>query len=130
MNRVLDRPPGEGAPGAIAVGTDSPSLPTAYLRQACAHLLDGRADVVVGPCEDGGYYLIGLRAPAPTLFEAMPWSTSVGLEETLTRIRRLGLRPALLPTWFDVDRSEDLACLGAAVAQPAAGGPAFLRGLP
>ena len=67
----------------------------------------------MGPCEDGGYYLIGLRAPAPALFADMPWSTAVVTEETLARARRLGLRLALLPRWFDVDRGEDLARLRA-----------------
>jgi len=139
LDRVLTDLLAEGHPGAVAVGTDSPSLPTAYLRQACAHLLDGGADVVIGPCEDGGYYLIGLRAPAPALFETMPWSTSAVLEETLARIRRLGLRLALLPGWFDVDRGEDLARLRAGAAAGAGPGPepfapartlAFLRDLP
>jgi rSAM/selenodomain-associated transferase 1 len=123
LDRVLTDLLAEGHPGAIAVGTDSPSLPTAYLRQACAHLLDGSADVVVGPCEDGGYYLIGLRAPVPALFETMPWSTSAVLEETLARIRRLGLRLALLPAWFDVDRGEDLARLLTGATPPAGAGP-------
>jgi glycosyltransferase A (GT-A) superfamily protein (DUF2064 family) len=74
---------------------------------------DGAVDVVVGPCEDGGYYLIGLRVPAPALFADMPWSTSRVTEETLARARRLGLHVALLPSWFDVDRGEDLARLRA-----------------
>ena len=74
---------------------------------------DGAVDVVVGPCEDGGYYLIGLRAPAPALFADMPWSTAAVTEETLARARRLGLRLRLLPSWFDVDRGEDLARLRA-----------------
>jgi uncharacterized protein len=141
LDRLLTDLLAEGHPGAIAVGTDSPSLPTAYLRQACAHLLDGGADVVLGPCEDGGYYLIGLRAPAPALFEAMPWSTAAVLEETLARVRRLDLRLALLPPWFDVDRGEDLARLQAGAAPPPGGAPgsepfaptrtlAFLRELP
>jgi len=122
MDRVLTDLLAEGYPGAIAVGTDSPSLPTAYLEQACDHLLAGRADVVVGPCEDGGYYLIGLRAPAPGLFRAMPWSTAAVLDETLARIERLGLRRVLLPPWFDVDRGEDLARLRASGAPSAPGG--------
>jgi glycosyltransferase A (GT-A) superfamily protein (DUF2064 family) len=74
---------------------------------------EGAVDVVVGPCEDGGYYLIGLRAPAPALFRDMPWSTEAVTEETLARARALRLRLALLPTWFDVDRGEDLARLRA-----------------
>lgn len=124
LNRVLTDLLDGGAPGAIAVDADSPSLPTTFLRLACAHLLHATADVVVGPCEDGGYYLIGLRAPAPELFRAMPWSTPAVLGETLARIRRLGRRLALLPPWFDVDRGEDLARLRAsAAAAPSADRP-------
>jgi rSAM/selenodomain-associated transferase 1 len=121
LDHVLTDLLAEGAPGAIAVGADSPTLPTGFLRRACAALLDRSADVVVGPSEDGGYYLIGLRAPAPALFEAMPWSTAAVLAETLGRVRRLGLRLGLLPSWFDVDRGEDLERLRASLAAPVAG---------
>jgi rSAM/selenodomain-associated transferase 1 len=119
LDRVLTELLAEGYTGAIAVDADSPTLPTAYLRRACATLLDGAADVVVGPCEDGGYYLIGLRMPAPALFAAMPWSTPAVTAETLARGRRLGLRLALLPGWFDVDRGEDLARLRSPAATEA-----------
>jgi glycosyltransferase A (GT-A) superfamily protein (DUF2064 family) len=113
LDRVLTDLLAEGYAGAIAVDADSPTLPTAYLRRACGVLRDPAIDVVVGPCEDGGYYLIGLRAPVPALFRDMPWSTAGVTEETLARARRLGLRLALLPSWFDVDRGEDLARLRA-----------------
>jgi rSAM/selenodomain-associated transferase 1 len=113
LDRVLTELLVEGYTGAIAVGTDSPTLPTAYIRLACDALREGTADAVLGPAEDGGYYLIGLGAPAPALFKDMPWSTEAVARETLTRARQLGLRVALLPTWFDVDRGEDLARLRA-----------------
>jgi rSAM/selenodomain-associated transferase 1 len=113
LDRVLTDLLAQGYAGAIAVDADSPTLPTAYLRRACGVLRDPAIDVVVGPCEDGGYYLIGLRAPVPALFRDMPWSTAVVTEETLARARRLGLRLALLPSWFDVDRGEDLTRLRA-----------------
>jgi rSAM/selenodomain-associated transferase 1 len=112
LDRVLTDLLAEGYRAAIAVDADSPTLPTMYLRRACAELRDGAADVVVGPCDDGGYYLIGLRVPMPALFADMPWSTSAVTAETLVRARRLGLRLALLPSWFDVDRAADLARLG------------------
>ena len=114
LDRVLTDLLAEGYTGAIAVDADSPTLPTAYLRRACAVLREEAVDAVVGPCEDGGYYLIGLRAPAPALFSDMAWSTAAVTEETLARARRLGLRLALLPSWFDVDRGEDLTRLRAA----------------
>jgi rSAM/selenodomain-associated transferase 1 len=111
LDRLLTDLLAEGYAGAIAVDADSPTLPTAYLRRACAVIRDAAVDVVVGPCEDGGYYLIGLRVPTPALFRAMPWSTAKVTEETLARARSLGLQLALLPSWFDVDRGQDLARL-------------------
>jgi hypothetical protein len=113
LDRVLTDLLAEGYAGAAAVDADSPTLPTEYLRVACAHLRAGSSDVVVGPSEDGGYYLIGLRRPAPALFHDMPWSTPAVLAETLERIRRLDWRVVLLPPWFDVDRGTDLARLRA-----------------
>ncbi|MBW2254842.1 MAG: glycosyltransferase, partial [Deltaproteobacteria bacterium] len=68
----------QGLP-VVLVDSDSPSLPIAYLRRAVALVrgADPRpCDLVIGACEDGGYYLLGLTAPHPELFEDMPWSTS------------------------------------------------------
>jgi rSAM/selenodomain-associated transferase 1 len=123
LDRLLTDLLAEGRAGAVAVDADSPSLPTAFLRRACARLLQGDVDVTVGPCEDGGYYLIGLRRPAPELFRSMPWSTPAVLGETLERVRRLGLRLELLPSWFAVDRGDDLARLKADASAGAPGGP-------
>ena len=121
----------EGHRGAIAVDSDSPTLPMAYVARAARALEANAADVVVGPCEDGGYYLIGLRAPEPRLFERMPWSTPEVLPQTLERARGLGLRTHLLPVWFDVDTEEDLRRLDAELRTR--GGPprtlAFVRAL-
>jgi hypothetical protein len=103
----------EGYAGAVAVDADSPTVPTAFLIQAGIMLRQARADVVLGPCDDGGYYLIGLRRPAPALFVDMPWSTAVVAAETEARAERLGLAIGRLPQWFDVDREADLARLRA-----------------
>jgi rSAM/selenodomain-associated transferase 1 len=111
LDRLLTDLLAEGYPAAIAVDADSPTLPTAHVERACRDLTGGAVDVVVGPCDDGGYYLIGLRAPAPVLFRAMPWSTARVLDETLQRAERARLALALLPPWFDVDRGDDLARL-------------------
>jgi rSAM/selenodomain-associated transferase 1 len=94
--------------GAIAIDSDSPTLPMRYVAEAATVLERREAEVVVGPCDDGGYYLIGLRAPRPELFDAMPWSTERVLPMTLERARRGGLRTHLLPAWFDVDTEADL----------------------
>ena len=112
MDRLLSDLLAEGYAGAVAVGTDTPTLPTAYLADACRALAAGQADVVLGPAEDGGYYLIGLGAPAPELFVDVEWGTSTVYRTTLGRAHALGRRTIVLPVWFDVDRGRDLARLG------------------
>ena len=67
--------------------------------------------------------MIGLRQATPELFTGMPWSTPAVLDETVARARRLGLRLALLPPWFDVDRGPDLWRLRASVDSPGAHRP-------
>ncbi|HEY7140437.1 MAG TPA: TIGR04282 family arsenosugar biosynthesis glycosyltransferase [Methylomirabilota bacterium] len=119
MEQILSTLLAEGYAGAIAVGTDTPTLPTAYLEQACVALRRDAADVILGPSEDGGYYLVGLRTPAPELFVSMPWSAATVCAETLARARAGGRRVLVLPRWFDVDRAADLARLGRAPARGA-----------
>ena len=100
--------PRRGHAGAIAVDSDTPTLPGEFLQQA-VHCLSGPGpDVVLGPTEDGGYYLIGLRLAHRELFDAVPWSSSEVLEVTLRRAAAAGLRAACLPPWFDVDTPDDL----------------------
>jgi len=99
---------GLGLQAALVIGTDSPTLPRESLDEAVGLVMARDVDVVLGPTEDGGYYLIGMRMPYPTLFEHMPWSTPTVLGRTLERAQRQGLRVACLPTWFDVDTGADL----------------------
>lgn len=112
---------GRGHAGAILIDSDTPTLPTAFLQQGVELLTRRQADVVVGPCDDGGYYLIGVSAPRPELFEDMPWSTPAVLPETLRRARASGLRMVCLPEWFDVDTAADLERLRTSLLEP---GPA------
>ena len=93
----------------LVVGTDLPSLPGACYTQALSLLADH--DLVLGPSLDGGYYLIGLRRPAPELFVGMPWSTDRVCALTRAKAEALGLKTGLLPTWRDVDTIEDLLAL-------------------
>lgn len=90
----------------LILGTDSPHLPTDTLRQAADALI--AHDVVIGPADDGGYYLIGLRAPCPALFEDISWSTDQVLTQTLARAQTRGLTTHLLPVWYDIDTIQDL----------------------
>jgi glycosyltransferase A (GT-A) superfamily protein (DUF2064 family) len=104
--RALGRLLAAGHSRAIALNSDGPTLPAAYLRQAIARLDD--ADVVLGPSEDGGYYLIGLTQPQPELFQDIEWSTEQVTAQTLARAEAMGLSVALLPPWYDVDTAADL----------------------
>jgi len=108
-------------PAALALDSDSPTLPMRWVAEGAAALAAGEADVVLGPSEDGGYWSVGLRAPCPALFADVPWSTERVLETTLERARALGLRVRLLSRWFDVDTEADLRRLCDEIA--VAGGP-------
>ena len=92
---------------ALLIGSDCPGV-TAPLLRAAAEALDNRR-VVLGPANDGGYYLIGFREPVPFLFEGMEWSTPRVFPETLARLAARGWGPAVLPELTDIDTAEDLA---------------------
>ena len=96
-----------GAGRVVVIGTDCPGLTAAILQEAFAAL--ATHDLVVGPAEDGGYYLLGLRELQPALFANKDWSTATVLTDTLADADRLGLRVARLPVLRDVDSGPDLA---------------------
>ncbi len=96
----------------VIIGSDAPTLPRAHLHQALDALM--AADVVIGPSDDGGYYLVGARVPVPELFADVRWSTPEVLPTTLARLA--GRSHVLLPAWHDVDSVEDLVRLRAELA--------------
>ena len=91
----------------ILVGADCPGLGVDYLGLALDRLEEG-VDAVLGPAEDGGYVLLGLKRAAPQLFEDMPWGTGEILAATRHRLRELGWQWRELRALWDVDRPEDL----------------------
>lgn len=91
----------------VLVGADCPSVDADYLRRALGHLAAG-ADIVIGPAEDGGYVLLGLRSTPACLFREIPWGTADVLAVTRTRMREEGLGWVELEPRWDVDRPEDL----------------------
>lgn len=93
----------------IFVGADSPSLPIPYLESALQLLGDN--DVVIGPSEDGGYYLLGMAGCFTFLFERVEWSSDRVFKQTLDCARSAGLKVNSMPTWYDVDTSSDLSRL-------------------
>lgn len=94
----------------VVIGTDAPDLPLSFIEKAFHVLEAGRAgsDVVFGPAEDGGYYLIGLSGGHGGVFRDIPWSGPHVLETSLERARESGLVSAQLPPWYDVDCYSDL----------------------
>jgi uncharacterized protein len=99
-----------GFDSVVVIGADSPTLPADYLFEAFERLADGD-DVVIGPAEDDGYYLVGMRKFSREIFEGIPWGTGGVLSATTERVRDAGLRLNLLPAWYDVDTPAELARL-------------------
>ena len=116
-----------GHRGALAIDSDTPTLPLEFLQQALDLIVTPEIDVVLGPTEDGGYYLIGLRAVHRELFEAMAWSTQQVLPETIRRADAKGLRVACLPPWYDIDTPDDLARLRMTLAASDGDAPRHTR---
>jgi len=90
-----------GGRRVILIGSDSPTLPFDYLMQALALLKTN--DCVLGPADDGGYYLVGQRPPLVPMFDGIDWGESTVLDQTLARIKECNARVGLLPAWYDVD---------------------------
>jgi uncharacterized protein len=90
------------------VNADSPTLPTGVLVAAAEALAPPGDRLVLGPAEDGGYYLIGLKHPHRRLFEEIDWSTERVFRQTSERAAELGLDTVTLGAWYDVD---DVAAL-------------------
>jgi hypothetical protein len=110
---------GDGQRAACVLNSDSPTLPTALLARAANLLLERPDRVVLGPAEDGGYYLLGMCAPHAHLFEDIAWSTDTVAEATRARARALGLDLVELTPWYDVDDRPALLRLIEQIAAPA-----------
>jgi uncharacterized protein len=106
MARQLARACREGAQQVLLIGTDLPQLAQGDLEAASAALAE--RPLVLGPASDGGYWLIGLRRPQPSLLSGIPWGSAAVLRRTLERAAALGLEPALLAQRSDLDRPMDL----------------------
>ncbi|HYS78490.1 MAG TPA: TIGR04282 family arsenosugar biosynthesis glycosyltransferase [Candidatus Dormibacteraeota bacterium] len=107
LTGTFERLAARGYRRVVVIGSDSPTLPAAILRAAFATLCLG-ADVVLGPAEDGGYYLVGSSRPVAGIFRGIPWGTPGVLDATLAAAGRAAARVVLLSPWYDVDLPEDL----------------------
>ncbi len=97
-----------GFKSVCLIDSDSPTVPPENFAQAVKLLQRSGDRVVLGPCEDGGYYLIGLKKPHKELFERIDWSTARVLAQTRQRAREISLEVKLLPVGYDVDDSASL----------------------
>lgn len=93
----------------VIIGSDSPTLPSSFIRQAFKAL--NKNDAVLGPCRDGGFYLIGLKKPCFAIFKGIRWSSKTVFEDTLRNIKRLKKTAAVINHWYDVDEPNDLVRL-------------------
>ncbi|MFN8535124.1 MAG: DUF2064 domain-containing protein [Dehalococcoidia bacterium] len=121
LEEALDRSRRVGFRRTVLVDGDSPTLPARILADAFGSL--GRADVVLGPTDDGGYYLVGARRPLPAGLLQTGAPSSEVFSATVATVRRAGLSLAVLPPWFDVDTGDDLARLRSDLARNASLAP-------
>jgi uncharacterized protein len=94
-----------GASKVLVIGTDCPDLDPDLLEGAFARL--DRADAVIGPAADGGYYLVGMKHPIAEIFQGIPWSTPATLSATLARAAAAGVSVVLLDERRDIDTAAD-----------------------
>jgi uncharacterized protein len=97
-----------GFDSVCLIDSDSPTVPAENFAKAIELLKTHRDYTVLGPCDDGGYYLIGLKKPHRELFEQIDWSTERVFDQTMRRARGMGLEVKLLPRGYDVDDAASL----------------------
>jgi len=106
MHHFFHRRQQEGFRKTVLLGTDSPNIPLAYIEQAFDQL--DNHQVVLGPTEDGGYWLVGIAGIVPPIFSDIPWSTPQVWQATVEALHGAGISHHVLPTWYDVDEAADL----------------------
>lgn len=112
MKRAIRDTLDAGYERVLVMGSDHPTLPSSFLRQALPALQEPRA-ICFGPTEDGGFYLVGMRGFYPQLFEDMSYSHSEVFSDTLARAEHTDAQITILPPWYDVDTPQDLDRMGA-----------------
>lgn len=97
-----------GVKSVCLINSDTPTVPPQVFSKAAQLLSKHEDSVILGPSEDGGYYLIGFNKLQPALFENIQWSTARVLEQTTAKAQESGLQVHLLPPWYDVDDAATL----------------------
>ena len=105
MKNAFEQTFSDGAGSTVIIGTDVPDLNETIIQNAFNHL--EAHDAVIGPSTDGGYYLLGMKAPGRNLFDGVQWSTGSVFGETLTRLHELQASYFILETLTDIDTFED-----------------------
>ncbi len=113
----------DGAERVVLIGSDSPTLPIEYVDSAFRLLRE--TDVVLGPTDDGGYYLVGASRDVAGIFADIDWSTAIVWEQTVARLGELRLSYETLPQWYDVDELPDLERLRDELLQTPGDDPAL-----
>jgi uncharacterized protein len=106
----------QGYEKVVILDSDSPNLPSQYIYESLRCL--DKSDAVIGPCLDGGYYLIGFNTHIPELFHNIPWSTSRVTELTMEKAANCVKTISLLNKWYDVDTWNDLLRLKRDLEKP------------
>jgi rSAM/selenodomain-associated transferase 1 len=98
----------QGFERLVVIGSDCPDLSNTIIKDAFQWL--DTSDSVIGPCQDGGYYLLGFTKQrfSPTVFQGIPWSTSAVFAKTMDALKKSALQVAVLPEWQDVDTVDDI----------------------
>ena len=126
---VAEQPRSQTPDAAVLVGSDIPLLRAGHVREA-ADTLRASGGVVLGPADDGGYYLIGMTRAHAGLFEEIAWGTDSVLTDTLRAAERIGVEARLVRSAYDVDTIDDLRRLETDLAlAPAEVCPALRRWL-
>ena len=107
MSNAFKQTFSQGYQRIVIIGTDHPTLPSEYIQQAFDALARPEM-VVIGPSEDGGYYLLGMNSFRPELFQDMHYSHDSVYQQTLARINTITVQCLSLPVWFDVDTPDEL----------------------
>ncbi len=106
MHTYFEQSFADGVERVVLIGSDSPTLPVEFIEQAFELL--AQKQVVLGPTEDGGYYLVGISGSIRPIFEEIPWSTPDVWKTTVAQLNQHSIDYAELPLWYDIDDEEDL----------------------
>jgi len=111
LDHAIETMLGRGHQSACVLNADSPTLPTKILIETAHYLAKDGDRIVLGPSEDGGYYLLGMTRHHRRLFEDIDWSTERVAAQTLDRAAEIGVDVHVLPSWYDVDEASTLVTL-------------------